>query len=615
MDYNRMLDQMEKESLHFSETFNDSYDLLSGWGHGYFCHLDGGRLSFYLDKPKEHICEICGKNYEGEKYDNIFTYFYRNEAFLTILKSAVIFKERGKDEFLEILKKISLFYAEGFNKFTLHVKDKPCDDINLDIGGAGRIMPQGLNEAIILTRFIEALSLVRESLEKDLEFLKTVKENYIDNIVELLKSQIIKIHNIPMWKCCALGIVGFFFKDEELIDFAFNSEFGLYNQLKDGVTKDYFWYEGSIHYNFFILEGLTALLYHAKGYDNIGKLEHYVENMLSAAYYYAFDNIVLPNPNDGWPNVNLKTYSYIYDVAAAYYGENSIIGNLIKNIYNAKREVVHLPLSKPYFFEGISLQRLIYTKDFNVNAFEPAKRACVVYPNSFYTMLRNEKVNVFCKFGLNGPSHAHPDKMNIEVLFGNDILTRDLSNPGYGTDICNTWNRMTTSHNTVVCGLKNQTSMEGGEVLAFNETKKNVSVKTQAYNGIEYIRTLALTEDGFNDEFEVNADSETQMDYFFHCDAILQADFDSRAYTFETNEEGYQHLLDCREYIKPNNASEAGLTWTLNGRKIKSRIALPEGTSLILAKTIDNPSSKRRDTFIIRTKAKNFKFMTFWRAL
>ncbi len=605
--YHHMLNAMDKECRYFYDTFQDSYEHLSGWGHAYFCNEDGGKLLFNLDQPHEHVCQICGKVYTGEKFDNIWTYFYRNEAFLTLWKSAVLYKTRKDNTHLEIFKKIFTYYAENYLNFVIHVKDKVNAPINLDIGGAGRLMPQGLNEAIVTVRALCALEIIKDDL--DTAFIDMLKIKFFDEIVALLKPQVTEIHNIPCWKNCAIGMIGLFFDDPSLVDFSLNSELGLWNQLQKGVSGDNFWYEGSIHYNFFILEGLTNLLLFSKQYNHpVAFLETYVENMLTSAFEYAFDNSILPNPNDGWPNITLKTYSYIYETAARYFGEDSNIGNLLKNIVNSSCERVFLPLSKPYFYEDICLEQLTFNASFQRDHYTKFTRDSVLFKNSFFAMLRQNDVNVFCKYGLLGKSHAHPDKMNIEILIGNKLLSRDLSNAGYGASLCNEWHRMTASHNTVVVDGENQNLFDGGEILHFDD--HSFEVKTSGNEGVTFIRNVVITENKIADKFSVSSEKEHEYDYFFHCEGELLSELSTEDYIFNFNANGYQHIKDCKKVLTTDQ--RVVLNWKLGDKNLTSTIDLNNGADFIIAKTYDNPVSTFRTSFIVRTKNTNTNFNILW---
>ena len=63
----------------------------------------------------------------------------------------------------------------------------------------------------------------------------------------------------------------------------------------------------------FLNQLLFARLYHKEIPQDV---ERTIYEMMLAPCKMAFSNSVLPNPNDGWPNLNLKTYSYLYEMAS-----------------------------------------------------------------------------------------------------------------------------------------------------------------------------------------------------------------------------------------------------------------------------------------------------------
>ncbi|HEY8395480.1 MAG TPA: hypothetical protein VIK96_01745, partial [Bacilli bacterium] len=147
--------KMVEEVKTFYKNFHDDPKLLSQWGHNYFCDIDGGRLIYDPKSPHAHVCEICHRKYQSEVYDGVWVYFYRNEAVLTMLKAAALYKATGDKTYLEILKNLIGFYAENYRKFQLHDKSgNVYEDYETMKWGCGRILPQGLNEAIITTRMI-----------------------------------------------------------------------------------------------------------------------------------------------------------------------------------------------------------------------------------------------------------------------------------------------------------------------------------------------------------------------------------------------------------------------------------------------------------------------------
>ena len=663
--YKEMLAEMELDTNLFFDNFHDSPDQISQWGHHYFCKDDGGLLTFDLNKPHEHICPICHKKYRSKLLDGVWTYFYRNQAVTNLCKAAVLSLTTRKTKYLKYIENTLDFYGKNYLEFKLHNKEESVFSSLKDAAwGCGRIMPQGLNEAIFIIRMLSGLEIVKNKLAK--EQLVLIEKMCLE-IFRIFKFQVDKVHNISVWYDSAIAVMGLFTHNQEMIDFAFEGEFGLYRQLKEGITKDGFWYEGSIHYHFFTLEAtLNALLY-AKVYRFVPNriFKDSVERMLSSAYEYAFDNLILPNPNDGWPNINLKTYSYLYDIATKIFGEDSHIAILNKNIINGKIARTELPLSRPYYYRNeISLERLTLIPQFDPTCNHLIKPKAHNYKNSQFAILRNDCANIFFKYGHNGPSHAHPDKMEIEVMLKDRVLTRDLSNAGYGSDLCNEWHRMSVSHSTVVINGKNQISMHKGSSIHFRSdylkaraddvyrdmsldlSKLKLSMnhdeivrylmrylsytKIEAENLIkqpeglqqsiensikaspivDYIRTVKLDDSGFSDLFEVFADQPVVADYFFHSEAELTSLLKLKNADLGYKDFGYQHLLDVK-WVNTRN-KKITLTWILGDMKLKSIIHLYHDAKLYLMNTYDNPVNKFRTTIMIRCKNDYAKFKVIW---
>jgi oligo-alginate lyase len=665
-DFKRMIEQIKCEVEQFE--LNDDASKISGWGHRYFCQSCGGRLIFDLNKPQEHVCETCEKITTGEMYDEVWVYNLRNQAVMTAWKSALMYRYSNDETYLNTVKDIIGFYAKHYTKFAIHDKERNVfESIESMKWGSGRIMPQGLNESIIIIRMLNALEIVKEDLDQD--YIDFIYHNLFKEAYYLLKPQVNKVHNICGWKNCAIGSIGLFFNDQEMIDFAFDGPFNIRKQIREGVTEDGFWYEGSIHYNFFTLEGIMSLLLFSKLYDyDFGSEQLIVENMLKSAYHYSFNNHVFPNPNDGWPNINLKTYSYVYTVATKVFGTNSEVANLLKNIENKETERGTLPLSKPYYFENrIPLERLMLIPDLDFNQYDVVEPESRNFKSSQFGIVRKGDFNVFLKYGHRGPSHAHPDKMNIEVMVGNDLLSRDLSNSGYGASLSDEWYRMSSSHNTVVVNGKNQISMEGGQTLQFEDhlieakvvdvytIQKEVDIqkmKTSMNNDeiikylvknlgltaeeaqnafntdqdlqslvdeivtktpkIDYIRKVEITEEGLYDTFIVESNMENTYDYFFHAEAELLSELNLVESSLGYIGNGYQHIYNVRQ-VKTDETSLT-LTWKLKNQVLESVIDLTD-KEIYLAETYDNPASKRRTTLIIRHIGQNITYSVNWKVI
>ncbi len=590
----------------FMPSFSDSPQSLSRWGHHYFCDDDGGRLIFDLASPHEHKCEVCGKVYKGELFDNVWTYFYRNRAVVLALVSAVVYKAIKEKKYFDYAVNVIDFYAEHYTEFVLHNKENDiCDSYENMKWGCGRMMPQGLNESIVAIRFVQTIEILRDEL--DSKWLNKIYHKMFREMFLLLAPQATRIHNISCWNLSAIGVMGLSFQDQEMIDFTFNSEYNIRRQLQTGVTADYFWYEGSIHYNFFILEGMSYLFLFSKIYDyDFGeKCSDILKNMFIKAYLYAFDNQYLPNPNDGWPNLNLKTFSYIYHTVARAFGENSEIGNITKLIENSKEKRTALPLSEPYYCNNqVCLEQLIFNIDFDYEKVEPVVRESYNYTMSNYAMLRNKNWNVFMKYGLNGKSHAHPDIMNIEVVYRNHRVSRDISNAGYRARLCNEWHRKTLAHNTVCWNGRDITSVEPGKSIEFS--KDSITAKADdVYEGIDYTRTVRISENAIHDRFCVSGNKEGTYDYLFHFEADFSFEHTLEVETgdLEFKNNGYQHIVDTKKVVSNTKYVEL---YAVSGEfRFQIGIELKEEQELYLLRTMDNPVNRVRNSILIRSYKSN----------
>ena len=197
------------------------------------------------------------------------------------------------------------------------------------------------------------------------------------------------------------------------------------------------------------------------------------------------------------------------------------MGNLLKIIENDPNPRTTLPLSEPYYCCGtVCLEQLLFNIDFDYSDYRPVAHVSNTFPTSNFAMLRNNNWNVFVKYGLNGKSHAHPDIMNIEVMYKDQRISRDLSNAGYQSRLCNEWHRKTLSHNTVCWNGQDITSVHPGKCLHFDADSFS-GLALDVYEGIDYQRNLHITEDSLVDEFLVQGKPGV-YDYVFHLEPQLQ---------------------------------------------------------------------------------------------
>lgn len=593
--------RMRRDVERWSRIFADDPTSLSGWGHEYFCSEDGSALVFDPEKAGEHRCPVCGKVFSGGVYDAAWVYQYRYQALMSALEAACLYRLDADARCLRHFERVIGFYSDHYAEFDVHGRGPSTS-------GNGKIMPQALNEAIFLTKTVGGLEMLRGKLAP--EFVRSVAEKLLLPGAKFVEAQKKIIHNIPCWINAAVGTVGLFTGTAELIAQAFDEPLGLCDQVRRGITSDHFWYEGSIHYNFFTIESFMNLMLSARLYGKAipADVERSVYEMVLAPCHYAFSSGALPNPNDGWPNVNLKTYTYLYEMADRVFDREQL-RRILSYIYALPIERTPLPLSAPVFEGDYSMEWLMFSA--GREAWDDSDfRGSYNFPSSQFAILRGAHVEAFCKYGHRSPSHAHADKMNVEVMAYGRSISRDLSNCGYAAPLCNGFYRTSAAHNTVLIDGRGHPDTRPGTTEAWNPAGPELGVRNGgAYPGVDFNRQLKLGASTVEDTFIVDGEEEHVIDWLFHvegeCTECPEAEPSSLGYVSD----GYAYLTDIRR-LPPSQTVR--LSWSFGGGVTGCQTLETAGMEVFLCRSSDNPSSKSRRTVLVRARGRRACFRQQW---
>ena len=611
----QLLSGLRKNVSRWMEHFSDDPTIESGWGHVYFCPKCGTFLTFDLENPHIHRCSCCGNIVTGAEYDASWVYLYRYDALMSAVQSAVLYRVDGERRYLDYFIKVIGFYGENWYRFCEHGR-------NTWPSGNGKITPQALNEAIFLVRVCGGLELLRDVLPQ--EWLTNISQWMLIPCAYFLDAQKRWIHNIPCWLNAAVAAVGLMTNNTDLIDRAFYRRYGFSDQVRGGgVTSSYFWYEGSIHYNFFTLEAFMNTLLFARIYNQEipEDVEDTIYQMLLAPCKYAFSCGQLPNPNDGWPNLGLKTYSFIYEMGAKIFSQRKG-GEEIAALAQVIREMpytrVPVPLSYPTYVGDVSLEWLLFGQPAKEETIKclPYFKGSHLFEASNFATLRYGAIELFHKFGHCTPSHAHPDKMTIEVRAFGERITHDLSNCGYAAKLCPEFHRTTVSHNTVVMDGRNHPGVDPGTVLHYGQDHLYTKAQS-AYEGIDFLRKIVLTQDGFSDVFSVENKAEEKechtFDWVFHLDGTLMEPVDGQPDELGYVQAGYAYLTNVQRVTQTGTIT---LTWQFSGGVVGIQTIETSGKILYIAKSPDNPPAQDgsgRTTLLLRSREVSPTFVQNWR--
>ncbi|HOP10308.1 MAG TPA: heparinase II/III family protein [Oscillospiraceae bacterium] len=518
----KLYDKMKTGVDAFIDTYHDDINRRNGWGHNYICEKCGTGLKFDKDIPMGQPCPACGHINMGWRANDAWNTSYRGNANGNAKKAAILYKLTGDTKYLEYIKKVLTFYLENYQKLQVWVVHPMY---------LGRINGQHLSDDGCVISLLTAMMILGDELDEG--FVTELGEKFFIPEGHFLKPFCYYINNIPVWDLCAIATIGIFYKQPDLIEYAFESEFGLINQVALGITKDYFWYEGSVHYHFYCIAPMTDLIYFAKssGYqaDCIDKLAKIIEKMYVMPAQMAFKNCMLPNPNDGWPFISMANFAGQYDVASASF-DHPMIKWAATMMYDDRSPLLdHNGVPSPS--RGGDLPRLLFgINPSDYDKYPREKLETRLWEDTDFAMLRDKDLEVFFKYGLIIASHSHFDIMNIEISAFGESVCYDLSTNGYGSFLFN-WQQGTLSHCTVATDKVNIPKKNKGKLLEYDKDTAHIKALSEdAYPGVDYIRDLKLDNNTLHDNFTCTGkDGKPHTyDYFFHCLGEPEFNFEAK---------------------------------------------------------------------------------------
>lgn len=608
--------------------WEDDASWLSGWRHNYFCDNDGTFLTFDLKKPNEHQCSVCHKIYDDEKRGNAWVTIMRNKTLAAMKYALVVYFKTTNEKYVDFVKETILFYSEKYSEFDSHLKNTRLADMTdyarvkadiaegkiyfnpqeidwkftgyaINFQGPGKIMGQGLSDAVAIVRILFCYSLVEERFSNKEKEIIRVK--LLEPAIDFLDAQQFVNHNITLWREVAIQIM-------KLVRGNFSSTdlsrmFGILDHLDNYLTEEGMWYEGSVHYHFYVAEAIAYLSYFMNKYqESDERVEKHLEKMLLFAYNVSFDNGILPNPNDGWPNVNLKTYLQVFELSAASYPDNDVIQSIYYYVLNLEIVRTPLPIEDEWYNEEYSSIGLLLIAS-NQKKRVRLKRKSEHFSDTKLSLLRSKEFNVFIKYGVNSLSHAHKDPLTIEITASNQLISKDLSNAGYGSDLVRTLYNTVFAHNSISIDYQEPNLLYTSQIENKNDNTLKVSSNNIYGKNEQVSREVILKGDNqLNVITEVNCHERAQIDIIQHFDYLdLVCDNLKSEQEIAINElKGYKFT---KTIIKKAYKLEEAKPLTLISQKSGLKITFETNMGIYLLESAGNPSTESRTSLLFRNMA------------
>lgn len=556
------------------------------WWHHYSCKKCGTTLETL--SPEKHRCPTCKKVYTGEPYDTVVLSREHSDLARACRDLGLAYQIREDARHAAKAREILLAYARRYMKYELHTIHG-----EKRVGG-GRVGPQTLDEAVWLIPMVQGCDLVHETLSP--EDLRRIEEGLLRPAAATIRDHRMGIHNIQCWKNAAVGLVGLYLEDQELVYSAFQSRHGYFRQIEQGVGADGSWFEGAWSYHFYTIRALEPLVMAGLNCGVEVDVPKY-RAMFLAPVRLALPDLTLPGLNDS-REVDLRQYRGVFEAAFRRSGG----AELLRVLHAGPRD---------------SFQAALW----GVDRLPAAPMASGTSRNSEASGIAvlqldqgTDAVCVMMDYGPHGGGHGHPDKLSVIVYGYGKIRALDPGCIRYGAPLHGQWYKRTISHNTVAMDRKSQRSATGS-LRYFHASVNGDSVRYAAVSatadgalgGVRFCRSLALLDHGILiDVVEVESRRRHTFDWAFHCRGKLSPSLRGKAVKRLGASSGYEIPRKVR-------CAKTGKRWTARWQDGRATLALEmeaaPGTEVFTAVAPGNPAAEEVPMVVARRKCKKTRFV------
>ncbi|MBI5302852.1 MAG: alginate lyase family protein [Chloroflexi bacterium] len=532
----------------------------------------------------------------GEDYDITQAHYDLANAARDL---ALMAQLTGETKYGDKAKEILLGYADKYLSYKIHDKEGREDN---KASAGGRATAQGINEAAWVIPLAWAYDLMYDDLTSAAR--EQIEKKVLRPAAELLMENNEGRHNHQAWYNAGIGVIGFALADKEYVEHALNKKgSGVYYQLKNSISVDGAWYEGSMHYQFYVMQAWMPLFeaaYHA-GIDLYQEPGY--KALLDFPLRYADTTLCLPVINDG-----RQVYLGASDRARYY-----------ESAYRRLREPRYVNVLRAT--ERESFEALMYGVA-DLPAASPVSWQSELFAKSGLAVLRagagvNAKHVVLNAMGYEG-GHSHPDQLGIVFAGLGRTLAPDAGSIKYEDPAHVGWYKQSLAHNVLIVNEKSQARAPLAALDAFAsgvQLQVARASTTKSYGGVYYARTILLASDYWVDLTQAESAVENKYDWVYHNYGKFASDLNLQSTTGVVGKaNGYEYLSNVRT-IKTDHTWRAD--WTMaSDQKVRLQMLGAPGTQIIAADGMvaapvgDETAPERVPLVIARRQAKTARFVS-----
>lgn len=471
-----------------------------GHFHHYFCPKHNLLFTFDWNKPNQHYCSACGKDWAGvERYDRAWIYMLHMKNRDYMVNCTYLYLATGRKEYAGYIRDMLLDYAARYPNYKVH-----------DAAGketyqhSGKAFAQSLDESSWATDIAMVYGAIKKTLIKKEK--EIIENGYLKPAVDLLLHRPAE-GNWQMWLNSGLAALGVALEKDSIIEIAVNQKEGYRNTLKRHLNKDGWINEGSPHYHYYPLEALLKTA-EAVRCRNINLYDEDMHAMFVEPVKGVYPDLSFPAHSDGWYGANLLSQSALYEIANVRL-HDPLLQEVLEKIYAGKKR-----LDPAALLSGKAIP----------SSGTPLIQKSYLFDTSGFCLHRSGDKTVVLKYSGNERGHEHPDKLSFTLHNGKTELVSDFGTSGYGIPDYLKWYKRTLSHSTVLVDAKDQKNKKG-KLIAFDDTHAAAEID-EAYPGVKMIRKMKLSGNLLKDTFMCESTDEHLYEYviMFNEKPLLQGE-------------------------------------------------------------------------------------------
>jgi len=478
---------------------HDREEWVAGWYHEFVSPKDGSFLIWSPDIPGEEVKTLASKSDPRvEVTPTIFRAWvvpFRNRNITMVQNAAMIWRLTGDARYADWVETQLDFYTDNLESWP--IQDR--------FYGPSRLFGQPLDEAGGLMRLVNSVRLIWDRVEP--ERRQSWFEHFFKPEAVMLNQSMHRIHNIACWLRSASAQVALLYNDKELWDDAVDGPWGIRQQIEDGVTSDYMWFEQSNGYNEFAARAVYALFLSA-GLQ--GKEETFdremaiVQNLLLAPTWLRFQDDSMPNPAD--VTVTYPHYAPLKRALLEIYRMlPTPVGLAEANGSQSWDTLIDPPSPPPTPMPPLPV---VMSHD---------------YHSTRFAVMKSGDWQVFFHYGQLTGSHAQAEALNFEAHYGLTDVTHDAYTVGYGSPMHRGYFTRGLAQNVPL--INGEGSLPGnewptkdeapatlpqrGKLLEFDAGKAVMAAAQPVYRpGADAVRTLRIEGNRLIDEATISTTAE-----------------------------------------------------------------------------------------------------------